>query len=350
MLVIGPTGAGKSVLLALMALQFRRYRNSQVFVFDFGGSIRAAALAMGGDWHDLGGGLTEGDEFSVALQPLARIHDTYERAWAADWIVAILMREGVPITPEAKEHIWTALTSLASAPVEERTITGLAVLLQSNDLKQALRPFCVGGAYGRLLDAEAEHLGSADVQAFEIEGLVGTGAAPAVLAYLFHRIGDRLDRHPACRLAHRRAALVDGRSDAMPFDQAVLAARDRETPAPHRLHLAVAHAGQVGAHDIGGGLEHPFLVCESLRVEVLAPWPTALGIDRDRRVHAADLYPQFGACLQDVVHGRLGWDGLAGLLWQLNGAGCFFSKSVAHAAAFCCGRWLTTSWVYSRAF
>src|SRR3546814_17853196 len=80
----------------------------------------------------------------------------------------------------------------------------------------------------------------------------------------------------------------------MPLDQAVLTARDRETPAPHRLHLAVAHAGQVGAHDIGGGLEHPFLVCESLRVEALAPWPTALGIDRDRRVHAADLYPQLG--------------------------------------------------------
>ncbi|OCW56107.1 conjugal transfer protein TrbE [Hoeflea olei] len=195
-LVVGPTGAGKSVLLALMALQFRRYERSQVFAFDFGGSIRAAALAMGGDWHDLGGGLTDGDEFSVSLQPLARIHDTYERAWAADWIVAILMREGISITPEVKEHIWTALTSLASAPVEERTITGLAVLLQSNDIKQALRPYCVGGAHGRLLDAETEHLGSADVQAFEIEGLVGTGAAPAVLSYLFHRIGNRLDGRP----------------------------------------------------------------------------------------------------------------------------------------------------------
>ncbi|MGN6142394.1 MAG: conjugal transfer protein TrbE [Mesorhizobium sp.] len=195
-LVVGPTGAGKSVLLALMALQFRRYADAQVFAFDFGGSIRAAALAMGGDWHDLGGGLTEGDEFSVSLQPLARIHDTYERAWAADWIVAILLREGIAITPEVKEHLWTALTSLSSAPVGERTITGLAVLLQSNDLKQALRPYCVGGPYGRLLDAESEHLGSADVQAFEIEGLVGTGAAPAVLAYLFHRIGDRLDGRP----------------------------------------------------------------------------------------------------------------------------------------------------------
>ncbi|SFX98169.1 type IV secretion system protein VirB4 [Paracoccus pantotrophus] len=195
-LVIGPTGAGKSVLLALMALQFRRYAGSQVFAFDFGGSIRAAALAMGGDWHDLGGELTDASEMSVSLQPLARIHETAERAWAADWIVAILRREAVEITPEVKELIWTALTSLASAPVGERTITGLAVLLQSNELKQALRPYCVGGPWGRLLDAEAEHLGNASVQAFEIEGLVGTGAAPTVLSYLFHRIGDRLDGRP----------------------------------------------------------------------------------------------------------------------------------------------------------
>src|SRR3546814_1947374 len=76
-LVVGPTGAGKSVLLALMALQFRRYPGSQVFAFDFGGSIRAAALAMGGDWHDLGGGLTEGaarsEEHTSELQSQMRI-------------------------------------------------------------------------------------------------------------------------------------------------------------------------------------------------------------------------------------------------------------------------------------
>ncbi|MFG1244996.1 conjugal transfer protein TrbE [Xanthobacter sp. V7C-4] len=195
-LVIGPTGAGKSVLLALMALQFRRYAGSQVFAFDFGGSIRAAALAMGGDWHDLGGSLSDGSEDSVALQPLSRVDDLAERSWAADWITAILSREGVSIAPEVKEHIWSTLTSLASAPVEERTLTGLAVLLQSNDLKQALRPYCIGGAHGRLLDAEAEHLGQAFVQAFETEGLIGTTAAPAVLSYLFHRIEDRLNGSP----------------------------------------------------------------------------------------------------------------------------------------------------------
>ena len=60
------------------------------------------ALAMGGDWHDLGGELTDASETSVSLQPLARIHETAERAWAAVWIVAILMRENIKITPEVK--------------------------------------------------------------------------------------------------------------------------------------------------------------------------------------------------------------------------------------------------------
>ncbi len=195
-LIIGPTGAGKSVLLALMSLQFRRYQKPQIFVFDFGGSVRAAALAMGGDWHDLGGALAEKVAEPVALQPLAHIDEAGERAWAAEWIAALLAREGLTITPELKEHLWSALTSLASAPVQERTLTGLSVLLQSSGLKQALQPYTVAGPWGRLLDAEAERLGESDMQAFETEGLYGTSAAPAVLSYLFHRIGGRLDGRP----------------------------------------------------------------------------------------------------------------------------------------------------------
>ncbi|MFO1100780.1 MAG: conjugal transfer protein TrbE [Xanthobacteraceae bacterium] len=208
-LVVGPTGAGKSVLLALIALQFRRYPKSQVFAFDFGGSIRAAALAMGGDWHDLGGALSGDGTEPTALAPLAVIDDAAERAWAAEWLAAILGREGVGVTPEAKEHIWSALASLASAPLSERTLTGLAVLLQSTALKQALRPYCLGGPYGRLLDAEAECLGQAEVQAFETEGLIGTGAAPAVLAYLFHRIEQKLDGRPTLLIVDEGWLVLD---------------------------------------------------------------------------------------------------------------------------------------------
>ena len=194
-IVIGPTGAGKSVLLAFMALQFRRYRDAQIFAFDHGGSIRAATLGIGGEWHDLGGSLG-GNAAPVSLQPLARIDEPDERAWAADWLAAILAREEFAITPEVKEHIWTALGSLADAPVQQRTLTGLAVLIQASGLKRALAPYTLAGPYGRLLDGDVEHFGTSDAQAFETEGLVGTPAAPAVLSYLFHRIGRRLDGRP----------------------------------------------------------------------------------------------------------------------------------------------------------
>src|SRR3546814_9008537 len=102
-----------------MAMQFRRYADNQIFAFDFGGSIRAAAIACGGDWQDLGGALhdQEGGE-SLALQPLTRIDDPGERAWAAEWLAAILGSEGVTVNPAAKEHLWTALGSLRS---EEHT-------------------------------------------------------------------------------------------------------------------------------------------------------------------------------------------------------------------------------------
>jgi len=55
--VVGPTGAGKSVLLALMALQFRPIQTPRSSPL-IGCSVRAATIAMGGDWHDIGGVLS----------------------------------------------------------------------------------------------------------------------------------------------------------------------------------------------------------------------------------------------------------------------------------------------------
>jgi type IV secretion system protein TrbE len=190
-LVVGPIGMGKSVLLATMALQFRRYAGSRIFAFDMGRSIRATVLGLGGEHYDLGA-----DE-SIAFQPLARIDQDSERAWAAEWIEGRLLHEGAAVGPAEKEAVWSALSSLASAPVDQRTLTGLSVLLQSNSLRQALQPYVLGGAHGRLLDADHDRLGTADVQAFEMEELMHSKAAAlAVLRYLFARFEARLDGAP----------------------------------------------------------------------------------------------------------------------------------------------------------
>ena len=194
-MVVGPIGMGKSVLLATMALQFRRYAGSRILAFDMGRSIRATVLGLGGDHYDLGTDPEDGG--AIAFQPLARIDREGYRAWAAEWIEGRLRQEGVAMGPPEKDAIWSALNSLASAPVEQRTMTGLSVLLQSNALRQALAPYVLGGAHGRLLDADADRLGTADVQAFEMEELMPSKAAVmAVLGYLFARFGERFDGAP----------------------------------------------------------------------------------------------------------------------------------------------------------
>ena len=190
-LVCGPTGMGKSVLLAPLAMQFRRYRGSRIFAFDMGRSMRATILGLGGEHYDLG---TDGD---IAFQPLARIDQEGYRAWAAEWLESRMLHEGVSIGPDEKAAIWSALESLAGAPVEQRTLTGFSVLLQNNTLRQALAPYVLGGAHGSLLDADHDRLGMADVQGFETEELMASRAAVmAVLGYLFARFDERFDGAP----------------------------------------------------------------------------------------------------------------------------------------------------------
>ena len=190
-LIVGPTGAGKSVLLALMAMQFRRYDGAQVYVFDKGNSARAAILAMGGAHHELG------SDGALAFQPLIGIDDPTERSWAAEWLGTLLDHEKIGLTPEVKETLWSALISLASAPPAERTLTGLSVLLQSNVLKSALLTYTLEGPFGRLLDAAEDHLALADVQCFETENLLHQASVVLpVLTYLFHRLEARFTGKP----------------------------------------------------------------------------------------------------------------------------------------------------------
>ena len=266
-LVVGPIGMGKSVLLATMALQFRRYAGSRIFAFDWGRSIRATVLGLGGEHYDLGRADDDGDgENAIAFQPLARIEREGYRTWAAEWIEGRLVQEGVAVGPEEREAVWSALGSLASAPVEQRTLTGLSVLLQSNALRQALAPYVLGGAHGRLLDADHDRLGSADVQGFEMEELMHSkAAAMAVLRYLFARFEERLDGAPTLLILDEAWLFLD---------DPVFAARIRQwLKTLRKKNVSVVFATQSLA-DIEGSAIAPAIV-ESCASRVFLPNPQA---------------------------------------------------------------------------
>ncbi|MBL8390018.1 MAG: conjugal transfer protein TrbE [Hydrogenophaga sp.] len=259
-LVVGPTGMGKSVLLALLALQFRRYPGSRIFAFDMGRSMRATVLGLGGEHYDLG---HDGD---IAFQPLAGIDQEGYRSWAAEWVEGRLVHEGVAMGPDEKAAIWSALGSLAGAPREQRTLTGLSVLLQSNALRQALAPYVLGGAHGKLLDADHDRLGTADVQCFEMEELMGSRAAVmAVLGYLFARFDARFDGAPTLLMLDESWLFLD---------DPVFAARIRQwLKTLRKKNVSVLFATQSLA-DIQGSSIAPAIV-ESCASRIFLPNPQA---------------------------------------------------------------------------
>lgn len=277
MLVVGPTGAGKSVLLALIALQFRRYPQAQVYIFDKGFSARAAVLAMGGAHHALGLGADGGE--TLAFQPLRRIDEATERSWAAEWIAALLAHEKVNVTPEVKDSVWSALNSLASAPPEERTLTGLALLLQSNALRVALGAYTLDGPYGRLLDAAEQNLDFADVQCFETEALMGqAGVVAPVLTYLFHRLEERFTGRPTLLILDEAWIFLD---------HPLFAARIREwLKVLRKKNVAVLFATQSLA-DIASSSIAPAII-ESCPQRILLP------NDRAIEPQSREAYERFG--------------------------------------------------------
>ncbi|WP_084419966.1 conjugal transfer protein TrbE [Henriciella litoralis] len=260
-LIIGPTGSGKSVLLSLLAAQWQRYEDAQAFIFDKGRSVRAVTLAMGGTWLPLAG-----DE-RPALQPLKDIDTERGASFAADWLLGLIEAEGVTVTPDLKSVLWDAVQSLASAPVAERTLTGLSLILQSDTLKAALHPYTLEGAHGHLLDSDAEDLDLSSVACFEMDELMQTPSAVApVITYLFHRLEDRFDGKPTLLILDEAWLFLD---------HPVFAARLRDwLKTLRKKNVAVMFATQSLA-DIEGASIAPALI-ESCPTRIFLPNERAL--------------------------------------------------------------------------
>jgi len=190
-MVMGPTGSGKSALLSFLALQWFRYPDARVVFFDKGRSARAATLAAGGRWH----ALEPGAKFS--LQPLSRIDDETERAWASEWIAETVRLAGLEPASRIREEIWAALGALADAPVGQRTLTVFCALVQDRAVAAALEPLTLKGPHGALLDGEGETPAPGRFDTFELESLMATPSAVApVLSALFHHLERSFDGRP----------------------------------------------------------------------------------------------------------------------------------------------------------
>lgn len=193
--IIGPTGSGKSTLVAILAAQHFRYPKAQVFVFDKGYSMQPLVWACGGQHYDIAG-----DSDEIAFCPLARIDRQSELEWAAEWVEQLCGLQGVVVTPDHRKEILRALKHLADSTTDaaHRTLTNFVMTLQDQTLRDAVGQYTLQGIAGRLLDAESDSLQEDIFQVFEMEHLLNRGERVVlpVLTYLFHRLEQRFEGQP----------------------------------------------------------------------------------------------------------------------------------------------------------
>jgi type IV secretion system protein VirB4 len=191
-LIFGPTRAGKSTFLGLMALQFLRYPNMTVFAFDKGGSMYPTTMAVGGEHYTIGG---EGS--ALTFCPLQFLETKTDRAWAMEWIDTLLALNGVQSTPDQRNEIGYAIMSMHGSG--SKTISDFTTTVQNVDMREALKQYTIDGMMGHLLDAESDGLALSSFTCFEIEHLMNLGEKYAlpVLLYLFRRVEKSLKGQPA---------------------------------------------------------------------------------------------------------------------------------------------------------
>jgi len=190
--MFGPTRAGKSTHLGLIAAQLRRYAGMSIFAFDKGMSLYPLTKAVGGLHFTVAA-----DDDKLAFCPLQYLDTKGDCAWAMEWIDTILSLNGLDSTPVQRNEIAHALESMHASGA--RTLSEFSVTIQDEQIREALRQYTVDGVMGHLLDADEDGLSLSDFTTFEIEELMNLGDKYAlpVLLYLFRRIERSLKGQPA---------------------------------------------------------------------------------------------------------------------------------------------------------
>lgn len=203
-LLFGPTGMGKSVLIATILAQFRKYKNAQVFAFDKDKSIYALTKALKGSHFDIGESKKNVEEDRVVSKatkhlefaPLMNIKSDADQTWCEEWIETCLILQNFSVTPAHRKIIHEAMT--LQREMGNTSLTDFTSNLQDEALRDALSYYTLAGTAGHLLDGEDDNFSLSKFTTFEIAKLMSLGEKIVipVLLYLFKKIEEALDGSP----------------------------------------------------------------------------------------------------------------------------------------------------------
>lgn len=164
--VLGPTGAGKTTLNAVLMASHRKYPGSRIIVLDKDYSNRMIVKALGGDYFDLAKNECE-------MAPLGRIgsSDITHVDQAVQWLSECCVVQGVVMNPQRQTLLREAIERLAKDEPQYRNLNHLS--LQDVELRQAIQAFNTGG-FAKLLNGTQVAFSEKDILGFEMSSLIKT--------------------------------------------------------------------------------------------------------------------------------------------------------------------------------
>ncbi len=206
--IIGPTGAGKTVLMNFLCCQAQKF-NCRLFFFDKDRGADIFIRSLGGSYN-----IIEPGE-RLFVQPL-QLPDTLEnRNFLAEWLRALVTVNDETFTAEDMGRVAEAVSGnykLAQADRVLRNIAPFFGIEGPGTLAGRLRLWHRDGQYAGLFDnpVDTVDLSTGSVFGFEMgEVLANKATLAPVLLYLFHKVHLALDGTPTIVVLDEAWALID---------------------------------------------------------------------------------------------------------------------------------------------
>jgi type IV secretion system protein VirB4 len=207
-MIVGPTGAGKTVLMNFLCAQAQKF-NPKIFFFDKDRGAEIFVRAIGGKYI-----YPSASEYS-GFNPL-QLADTYDnRIFLEGWFVAMLTSAGESLAAEDYAIIKQAVDGNYKLPRDQRCISNVSAFFgmeKVGSLANRLARWHGQGSKAKLFDNPEDSIDFSHGRVFGFEMgdlLKDKISLPATLEYLFHRISGSLDGSPTMIVLDEAWALID---------------------------------------------------------------------------------------------------------------------------------------------
>lgn len=208
--IIGPTGAGKTVLLNFLCSQAQKF-NCRIFFFDKDRGAEIFIRALGGKFTIIEPGK------KCHFNPLQLPETPENRTFLAEWLHTLVTIHDEPFNSDDMDRITEAVAGNYKLAKKDRILRNIAAFLGiegPGTMASRLKMWHSGGPYAGLFDNETDVVDFAIGNCFGFEMgevLKERVSLEPTLLYLFHRINLSLDGTPTIIVLDEAWALIDNK-------------------------------------------------------------------------------------------------------------------------------------------